>query len=1109
MFQTLWRIEVSEKVRTLPSDTVIARTARRVPYQYRRPNSLPIILGVLQGSEGLGWLEHPLGVMPLWIGAALLGSLSGGSPPPSSAPPALTPLASLLRRLQGNSTTSTSPSPPPPPPPAYTGPIWAVRSGNCVGPVGQSSIASQYRMTTGSPADCVADSDIGGTYGHNERCVVEALVPLAATAVLFNTESGYDILTLGSSCRYSGGAGPTNVAMAAGDTFTWETDVSVTNAGFILCANLDTSTASSGCALAAAASSSIFDINETAGALLLLFLLHIAWLFWRFASSPPCPNSCDACDLSTVGSVKSAGRWVFRALCAPDLLGCGYHPKPCLTDFLMPCADSMCDDITENGAQKFLPLIGTCLKSCCKEKDGSQNCLSLCLPGLYFLFLMALLLGVYLGYTALYLLVFIAILVVQGVRFVALLTCCPNKNEVLAWDGTTMELGSAEEGASFGGVVVEAAEGHKAWPSLLPAAAVSGDAVSLELVSRIQYKHIGLAMSWAESQALAGKMGGRLCTLAEVKAFLSKPTGCAPLPKLEGKDEWVAVWSQPTDETATLSPDGKDWVQVGDLNHAAGTSHVHGLHEYPEDGADLGRVVMWVVPSKLSPMHKLKNLLPMMGGGAGLPPMPSSQMGVEPIVEPVAAEQAKDAAPFSHKDSRLWQIRWENGQTAQAQLADGQLSMHGSMYQLLPTTPISFVWGDGTVQSVESATLGEDGRTTIVWTTTQGAALGKITWTTSEEATAKDDPDTQMDFGAKLDALMAKLHAHAPTKHVSREAASKVLSQHDGDFAVFKAFNHLKIEHPAMRPGGALSVAPTFADSQFKRLYSAATPHGRGVGANYSILELRQTLLKFCQACAKHPTMDVAPADADDFARRLGRQQARLASPSGKKLLRSMSSLESHKALAHFAIVTWTSPMRWRTKGGQGREFCSLINQAIREDGRLSAETLKHAVVICRAINTVLCRSSSAAKEISAWPDGPHASDKHHVSDVANTTFRGGGLPATHLAFYSEGRKFRTSMFMATSFSQAVAKRFMGNRPEPEKTSPVIWIVETEGKGKCHHANLVEKMSMVQGEVEFLFPPYSVFTVEKVERATHTRITLKAAVDNKLEAEDLPTAPWS
>ncbi len=64
--------------------------------------------------------------------------------------------------------------------------------------------------------------------------------------------------------------------------------------------------------------------------------------------------------------------------------------------------------------------------------------------------------------------------------------------------------------------------------------------------------------------------------------------------------------------------------------------------------------------------------------------------------------------------------------------------------------------------------------------------------------------------------------------------------------------------------------------------------------------------------------------------------------------------------------------------------------------------------------------------------------------------------------------------------------------------------------------NLVEK-SNVAGEEEFLFAPYSVFTIVTVTMPASGKpnasnpivIVLQAAVDNREEPEDLPMSPWN
>ena len=60
----------------------------------------------------------------------------------------------------------------------------------------------------------------------------------------------------------------------------------------------------------------------------------------------------------------------------------------------------------------------------------------------------------------------------------------------------------------------------------------------------------------------------------------------------------------------------------------------------------------------------------------------------------------------------------------------------------------------------------------------------------------------------------------------------------------------------------------------------------------------------------------------------------------------------------------------------------------------------------------------------------------------------------------------------------------------------------------------MESSQFGTAESEFLFAPYSVFTVVSVEASARNSylaphvITLRAAVDNRLEPEDLPLAPW-
>ena len=131
-------------------------------------------------------------------------------------------------------------------------------------------------------------------------------------------------------------------------------------------------------------------------------------------------------------------------------------------------------------------------------------------------------------------------------------------------------------------------------------------------------------------------------------------------------------------------------------------------------------------------------------------------------------------------------------------------------------------------------------------------------------------------------------------------------------------------------------------------------------------------------------------------------------------------------------------------------------------------------------------------------------------------TLRDGELPLKNAEFYQAGKKYRVPGFIATSFNEDVACRFM---KFAEGRTPVKWIVEVDSRGRdalqyrCKRVNFCEN-SDVPGEEEFLFAPYSVFTVISLTAPPvppdHDPVVVRvqAAVDNLKEPEDLPMAPW-
>jgi hypothetical protein len=149
------------------------------------------------------------------------------------------------------------------------------------------------------------------------------------------------------------------------------------------------------------------------------------------------------------------------------------------------------------------------------------------------------------------------------------------------------------------------------------------------------------------------------------------------------------------------------------------------------------------------------------------------------------------------------------------------------------------------------------------------------------------------------------------------------------------------------------------------------------------------------------------------------------------------------------------------------RELAFIINTLLRIDDATAAPYL---AIIVRAINTLLVTRRLAIQLIKFPPNG--------------VVFRGGGLPDEHRGFYESGREFRVAGFLASSFSQATAEHFMCSaraRSEP----CVMWVIHVDPAGehspakRCMHVSYVERSNMPD-EMEYLFAPYSPFTVKQV-----------------------------
>ena len=217
------------------------------------------------------------------------------------------------------------------------------------------------------------------------------------------------------------------------------------------------------------------------------------------------------------------------------------------------------------------------------------------------------------------------------------------------------------------------------------------------------------------------------------------------------------------------------------------------------------------------------------------------------------------------------------------------------------------------------------------------------------------------------------------------------------------------------------------------------------------------------------------------------------------------------------AELLWTSARPFRGMPPQhAHAFYRLINMALIHDQPLLAPSVAG---FARAINDSLIVKPAREGRQRFPPE----------RDGLYRTWRGGGFgldghaslsPAALRTFFTVGKKYRQPCFLATSFNESKADDFIGLATNTER---VKWIVHFDPRGdRSHYATFDDRYrvkhvayishSHVGGEAEYLFAPYSVFTVRRVQWGTGTRpvhtIELDPAPEGKDESDDLPLAPW-
>lgn len=231
----------------------------------------------------------------------------------------------------------------------------------------------------------------------------------------------------------------------------------------------------------------------------------------------------------------------------------------------------------------------------------------------------------------------------------------------------------------------------------------------------------------------------------------------------------------------------------------------------------------------------------------------------------------------------------------------------------------------------------------------------------------------------------------------------------------------------------------------------------------------------------------------------------RVRAPSGAAaddfMQRLQANVDAAVTVAQIAVRVWISHEWLLTSVGNTKEFCSLVNEAIRDDGAaVGAADSAHAAVIAKALAVhLVTRQHPHAR----WPP-------------LNRTFRGTAMPRVHQAFFQQGLTYRAPMFVATSFNRLTVETFLRRLPAstPEQTpqfqEPTVWTFHYDEARRCCHVNYIE----YGDEQEFLFMAYSVFTVRNVTwqlvptQDNPHRIDVEVAADNQTHPHNLANAPW-
>lgn len=220
----------------------------------------------------------------------------------------------------------------------------------------------------------------------------------------------------------------------------------------------------------------------------------------------------------------------------------------------------------------------------------------------------------------------------------------------------------------------------------------------------------------------------------------------------------------------------------------------------------------------------------------------------------------------------------------------------------------------------------------------------------------------------------------------------------------------------------------TLESSNFRASYITATPPGDPMTLGLLLGDLIRG------HCLKHSI----PWDTEGkpYLDRLNQQ-----------VMANSQELTSASSVPGAVQRMWTSALQLG-----GREFCSILNAAVRDD---DASLSEPAARLTRAINMMCVTTAGGARAV-------------HPPD--NLCVRGGGFDEQYRTFFVQGKQFRQPAFLPTSFSLSTADSFIAR--VPDEYPKVRWLVRIDPERKCVHVNLVTKrVPGLPDEQEYLFAP--------------------------------------